>query len=444
MITKNRVIAERLLREFIRGSFGIISEGFIPSKEQPDKVDELMASRAAHLKEAKDFVNLHIDDLVEIIDDIEGPITFPGTLDNLEKILKSAMAIDDKYNVSDETGPNVATVFTCYAIAEGNVHDIPFFLGSLYDKLYKKKSRTSSVSQQLGELKEARTPAAVLEKAAATIVDNEITKLIPAILKNDERLAIKIANDSASYKLDASAKYGKVIIDPTGRMTSLGGNLSFNDALKKSMLDGLVLDIERNTVPFKEIDQFISGKNSEVAGLDKKISDKQGEINELFNEEGQFLGNEDDVASLEILKDDLDTLNRDKSRIEDVVKKSEFLKQEITRQIDMKLENKDFIIQKIRDFGAKSLVGPERIAFQYPRTAKVGKEVAAYLGTKTGIGIGLISLLYGSYEATTNQIMKIEGEYQTFQEDAIESIAQTFENNDRSSFADTLRKYKRP
>jgi hypothetical protein len=108
----------------------------------------------------------------------------------------------------------------------------------------------------------------------------------------------------------------------------------------------------------------------------------------------------------------------------------------------MKLGNKDFIIQKIRDFGAKSLVGPERVALQYPRTAKAGKVISAYLGTKTGMGVGLISLVYGGYEGTSNQIMKIEGEYQLFQEAAIESVAQTFENNDRPSFAATLRTYK--
>lgn len=442
MITKNRVIAERLLREFIRGTFGIISEAS-PEAEYDPTDDENAAAAAivvdknkkVHLEAAQAFVNDRIDILEQILDKIEGPLAVGG-LEQLQSVLKDAMNLDDTYKQEDQKNYNLATTFTCLSLAEGNVHNIPYLMAAFY-KIFTKKTITRASSGTgrytlLGQAKSmineaGRSPVA---KSAAEIIDKEIEKIIPLLFDDQVKIAKNIVNNKERFDFEvpsfAKPKFSNATLSP-GRSKSL----SFKDALKSSALEttkiyGIALGkseshIQAKKVEIEELVQSIDKSNNTLQELEDTDANSGRVYDELVEK----------IKHMEIQK-------ADKEReLEDFKNTS----QEMLHVLEQRLDDKEFLLSKIREFANSDLKGWDRTAANYPKISGAIAAARPYIGKKM-IGSALAALAYGVNEVTPASIMKMDFEYESAQDEAVEYIAQMFEDNDMGNFANILRSYK--
>lgn len=442
MITKNRVIAERLLREFIRGSFRVISEAS-PEAEYDPTDDENAAAAAivvdkkkkAHLEAAQAFVNDRIDLLEQILDKIEGPLAVGG-LEQLQNVLNDAMNLDDTYKQADQKDHNLATTFTCLSLADGDVHNIPYLMAAFY-KIFTKKAITKASSGTskytlMGQAKDIinESGSSASTRQVTEIIDKEIEKIIPLLFGDKTKAAKNIVNNKERFSFDALSFAKPELIDATlspGR----GKKLSFKDALKSSALE----TIKINGIALGKSESHIKTEKAAIDDLVQSIYDADATLQDIRNK-GADSGKVYDNLVKNIENMEIQKANKE-SELEDFEKKSEAM----LRVLEQKLDNEELLLSKIREFANSDLKGWDRTAANYPKISGAIATVSPYVGKKT-IGAALAALSYGVYEITPASVMKIDFEYESVQEEAIEYIAQMFEDNDMGNFANTLRSYK--
>lgn len=442
MITKNRVIAERLLREFIRGSFGIISEAS-PKEEYDPSADEDAADAAmivdnqkkAHLEAAQEFVNSRAELLEQILDGIEGPLAVTG-LEQLQRVLNDAMRFDDTYKKEDQINRNLATTFTCLSLAEGDVHNIPYLMAAFgkafaVKAISKSRSGKYTVSGQIKDvINESGGPAG--SRPVAEIIDKEIEKIIPLLFGDRTKLAQDVLKKSERFDFDAPG-YAKVEVINSVLSPGKGKKpLSFRDALKSSALE----TIKIQNVALGKSKSHIAAEEEAIEKLNQEIYELDNTLINLRNK-GTSSGNVYDalVKSLDTTVAQKET--KEIETLPDFIRESDAM----LRVLERRLDDDAFLLSKIREFANSTLEGWERTAANYPKMSGAIKTAGSYVGKKT-IGATLSALVYGVYEITPANIIKIDFEYELAQEEAIEYIAQMFEDNDMGNFAKTLRSYK--